>query len=167
MRELPRDGKSVGEVVVRAPWLVQGYLGRPDASEELWAGGWLHTQDVGSIDAKGYLQITDRIKDVIKTGGEWVSSLEIEEIISQHPNVAEVAVVGVSDAVWGERPKAFVVPRTGRSVDAKEVRRHVMAHVEVGQISKYGVPDQVEIVDALPRTSVGKLNKRSLRDRLF
>ena len=163
MRELPRDGKAIGEVVVRAPWLVQGYLGRPDASEALWAGGWLHTQDVGTIDSKGYLQITDRIKDVIKTGGEWVSSLQIEEIISQHPSVAEVAVIGVTDEVWGERPKAFVVLRTGQSVDAKEIRRHVMLRAEVGQISKYGVPDQVEIVDALPRTSVGKLNKRSLR----
>src|SRR5450830_446865 len=101
MNDCPHDGKSTGEVVVRAPWLTQGYLHNPEASKDLWEGGWLHTQDIGNIDPRGYLQVTDRIKDVIKTGGEWVSSLEIEEIIARHPAVAETAVIGIKDAKWG------------------------------------------------------------------
>src|SRR5450830_264873 len=93
MQDCPHDGHRTGEVVVRAPWLTQGYLHNAEASAALWEGGWLHTQDIGHIDAQGYLQVTDRIKDVIKTGGEWVSSLEIEEIIARHPAVAETAVI--------------------------------------------------------------------------
>jgi fatty-acyl-CoA synthase len=106
---LPHDGKTAGEVVVRAPWLTQGYIKSEEKSEELWADGWLHTGDIGVIDAQGYLRITDRLKDVIKTGGEWISSLELEDIISRHKAVSEVAVVGVADDKWGERPLAMVV----------------------------------------------------------
>ena len=108
MNELPRDGVAVGEIVLRAPWLTQGYLHNEDASEQLWAGGYLHTSDIASVDQRGYVQITDRIKDVIKTGGEWVSSLEVEDLISQCPGVSEVAVMG-SKTKWGERPLAVVV----------------------------------------------------------
>ena len=98
---------------MRSPWLTQGYLGEPERSEELWRGGWLHTGDVGVIDADGYLKIVDRIKDVVKTGGEWVSSLDIEDLILRVPGVAEVAVVGVPDDKWGERPVALVVLKAG------------------------------------------------------
>jgi fatty-acyl-CoA synthase len=164
---LPRDGSSSGEVVVRAPWLTQGYLKNPEASEQLWAGGWLHTQDVGCIDRRGYLQVTDRIKDVIKTGGEWIPSLDLEDIIGRHPAVAEAAVIGVPDQQWGERPLALVVlkPDFVGKVDAADIQAHVRVFAERGRISSFGVPDKVEFVDALARTSVGKLNKRLMREQ--
>ncbi|MBX3680462.1 MAG: fatty acid--CoA ligase [Rhodocyclaceae bacterium] len=165
MQPLARDGRAVGEVVVRAPWLTQGYLHKPEASEQLWAGGYLHTQDIGTIDPAGFLQVTDRIKDVIKTGGEWVSSLELEDIIGRCPGVAEVAVIGVPDARWGERPAALVVVKAGATVDEASVRAEVEKAVEAGQISRYAMPERVRFVDALDRTSVGKINKRALRER--
>ncbi|MCA1325526.1 fatty acid--CoA ligase [Herbaspirillum sp. alder98] len=164
--DLPRDGKTTGEVVVRAPWLTQGYLNQAQASEDLWKGGWLHTQDIGHIDQRGYLQVTDRIKDVIKTGGEWVSSLQIEDIIARHPSVAETAVIGVADSKWGERPLALVVlKKDAAPLRADDIRQHVAAAAELGQISRYGVPDQVQFVTELARTSVGKLNKRVMREQ--
>lgn len=166
MNDCPHDGKSTGEVVVRAPWLTQGYLHQPEASEDLWHGGWLHTQDIGHIDAEGYLQVTDRIKDVIKTGGEWVSSLQIEDIIARHPAVAETAVIGIQDGKWGERPIALVVlKKDSTGVNEEDIRRHVMAAAEAGTISRYGVPDRVQFVTELARTSVGKLNKRVMREQ--
>lgn len=103
---LPADGETQGELVLRAPWLTMGYFKEPEKSEELWQGGWLHTGDVATLDGMGYIDIRDRIKDVIKTGGEWVSSLDLEDLISRHPAVREVAVVGVADPQWGERPFA-------------------------------------------------------------
>ena len=118
---MPHDGKTTGEVVVRAPWVTMGYLKDEQNSRALWAGGYLHTGDVGFIDPQGYLQVSDRIKDVIKTGGEWVSSLDLENIILQHPAVSEVAVVGVPDDKWGERPLALVVLQ-GRGAGRR--RRH-------------------------------------------
>ncbi|WP_321816874.1 MULTISPECIES: fatty acid--CoA ligase [unclassified Paraburkholderia] len=166
MRDVPHDGVASGEVVVRAPWLTQGYLHNPEASKVLWEGGYLHTQDVARIGTDGYLQITDRIKDVIKTGGEWVSSLDIESLISQHPAVAEVAVIGIKSEKWGERPAAVIVLREERDapVSAEDIRTHVMQFVETGKISKYAVPEVVKFVDALEKTSVGKLNKKWLRE---
>jgi fatty-acyl-CoA synthase len=166
LRDVPHDGHSVGEVVARAPWLTHGYRGDPDASGRLWAGGVLHTGDIGVIDGDGYLQITDRIKDVIKTGGEWISSLALEDIISRHESVGECAVVGVVDAKWGERPVAFVVPRAGSSLDAAQVCAHVKGCADRGLISRYGVPERVLIVESLERTSVGKLDKKAMRARL-
>ncbi|RQM46432.1 fatty acid--CoA ligase [Paraburkholderia bannensis] len=165
MRDLPHDGSASGEVVVRAPWLTQGYLHNPEASATLWEGGYLHTQDVARIDADGYLQITDRIKDVIKSGGEWVSSLEVESLISQHPAVAEVAVIGIKSDKWGERPAALVVLRADHNpVTADELKQHVLKFSENGTISKYAVPEVVKFVEALEKTSVGKLNKKWLRE---
>jgi fatty-acyl-CoA synthase len=164
-KPLPHDGRSTGEVVVRAPWLTQGYLKDEQKSEALWAGGWLHTGDIGHIDAEGYLQITDRLKDVIKTGGEWVSSLAIEDIISQHPGVAEAAVIGVPDDKWGERPLALVVPKPAfkEELRAEQIRQFVLEHAERGLISKYAVPDRIQMVPSIVKTSVGKLNKREIR----
>lgn len=163
----PRDGKSSGEIVARAPWLTQGYLHNPEASENLWRGGWLHTQDIGHVDADGYLQVTDRIKDVIKSGGEWISSLELEYLISQHPGVAEVAVIGVPDDKWGERPLAVIVARDGQAgaVSLDAIRAHVLAYADRGIISRFAVPERVRIVEAIDRTSVGKINKRALRQK--
>ncbi|MCE1243989.1 fatty acid--CoA ligase [Oryzomicrobium sp.] len=168
MDDCPHDGKSAGEVVARTPWLTQGYLHSPEASEHLWDGGWLHTQDIGHIDGRGYLQVTDRIKDVIKTGGEWVSSLELEDLIGRHPAVSEVAVIGVPDEKWGERPLALVVlkPDFAGKVEAADIQAHVKTFADQGHISKYGVPENVRFVDALARTSVGKLNKRAMREQL-
>jgi len=165
MQAVARDGRAVGEVVVRAPWLTQGYLNKPEASEALWEGGYLHTQDIGTIDPAGFLQVTDRIKDVIKTGGEWVSSLELEDIIGRCPGVAEVAVIGVPDTKWGERPAALVVIKAGATVDEASIRAQVEKAVEAGQVSRYAIPERVLFVNALDRTSVGKINKRALRER--
>jgi fatty-acyl-CoA synthase len=167
MLPTPRDGRSTGEIVVRAPWLTQGYLNNPEASEQLWEGGWLHTQDVGHIDASGYLQVTDRIKDVIKTGGEWVSSLELEDLIARHPAVNEAAVIAMPDEKWGERPYALVVLKAdfAGKVSDEDIKAHVRGFAESGHISKYGVPEQVRFVSQLARTSVGKLNKRVMREQ--
>jgi acyl-CoA synthetase (AMP-forming)/AMP-acid ligase II len=167
MNDVAHDGASQGEVVVRSPWLTQGYLGEPERSEELWRGEWLHTGDVGVIDAEGYLKIVDRIKDVVKTGGEWVSSLDIEDIILRLPGVAEAAVVGVPDERWGERPVALVVRKPGATApDQEAVRAQVADHASRGAISKYAVPDRVHFVDAIPKTSVGKLDKKVIRATL-
>ena len=167
MSDVPRDGRSTGEIVARAPWLTAGYLNDPDASGGLWRGGYLHTGDVGYIDTGGNVQITDRVKDVIKSGGEWISSAEVEDVISRHPAVSEVAVIGVPDDKWGERPMALIV----LAVDCKdaslaaEIRAHVGRCAQGGMLSVYAVPERIEFVDSLARTSVGKLDKKTLRAR--
>ncbi|MDP4980260.1 MAG: fatty acid--CoA ligase [Desulfobacterales bacterium] len=164
-KPLPHDGQATGEVVVRSPWLTQGYLKEPERSEELWHGGWLHTGDVGFIDAEGYLKITDRIKDVIKSGGEWVSSLTLEDIISQHEAISEAAVIAVPDEKWGERPLALVVLKKefAGKVKEEDLLNFLMKFVQNGTIPKFGVPSQVLLVESIAKTSVGKLNKRALR----
>ncbi len=165
MNDVPHDGVATGEVVVRAPWLTQGYYKNPEATEELWLGGYLHTQDIGNIDEQGYLLITDRIKDVIKTGGEWVSSLALEDIIGRHPAVAEVAVIGIPDPKWSERPMAIVVLRPGASLEASDVKAEVMRQADAGVVSKFAVPETVVFADAIEKTSVGKLDKKLLRKK--
>ena len=167
MKSVPHDGKSAGEIVLRAPWLTQGYFNNPEGSEQLWAGGYLHTSDIAVVDAKGYVHITDRIKDVIKTGGEWVSSLQIEDLISQCAGVAEVAVIGVKDDKWGERPLAFVVKRTPDTDGVSDtiVKNHLKTFADKGIISKYGIPEKILFIDSIPKTSVGKINKKELRER--
>jgi fatty-acyl-CoA synthase len=166
-RPLPHDGKAVGEVVVRAPWLTQGYVKDPERGEELWKNGWLHTGDIGFIDTEGYLQITDRVKDVIKTGGEWISSLQLEDIISQHEAVSEAAVIGVPDEKWGERPMALVVlkPDFQGKVGEADIKAHFERFVADGTIPKYGMPDRVQIVESIAKTSVGKLDKKLIRQQ--
>ena len=166
MADMPHDGDATGEVVVRAPWLTQGYLDATQASAELWAGGYLHTQDIGNIDDRGYVKITDRIKDVIKTAGEWTSSLQLEDVVMQHEAVSEVAVIGLPDEKWGERPMALVVLKPdfeGRITES--AIRHFAAHlVETTGISRHGVLLQVRFVKSLAKTSVGKINKREMRE---
>ena len=166
MQDVPHDGKATGEVVARAPWLTQGYLNDPVNSEYLWRGGYLHTGDIGNIDPEGYLLVTDRIKDVVKSGGEWISSLAIEDIISQHPEVSEVAVIGVPDERWGERPLALTVLKEESvgKITVQDIQTHVKAFVEQGAISKWAVPD-VRFVASLAKTSVGKLDKKVLRQQ--
>jgi len=169
MRDTPRDGESTGEIVVRAPWLAQGYLDDPEASEALWAGGYLHTGDVGYLRADGSLQITDRLKDVIKTGGEWVSSLSLEAIASSCAGIEEVAAIGRLDAKWGERP--VLVARHSEEATPDRVREAVMkeirSRVDLGELSKWAIPDDILFRDALPKTSVGKLDKKALRQSLL
>ncbi len=163
MRDVPHDGSTAGEIVVRAPWLTPGYRGDEAASEALWAGGYLHTGDLATMDPVGRICVTDRIKDVVKTGGEWVSSVLLESLISQAEDVHEVAVIGVADAKWGERPLAVVVPQSGATIDTATLRGYLQGFVERGAISRIAVPDRVVIVDGLPRTSVGKIDKKRLR----
>lgn len=160
---LPNDGEAQGELVLRAPWLTQGYFREPQKSEELWEHGWLHTGDVAAIDDMGFIEIRDRIKDVIKTGGEWISSLELEDLISRHPAVREVAVVGVPDPQWGERPFALLVVRDGQSLDAKGLKEHLKPFVDQGSINKWAIPSQIALVTEVPKTSVGKLDKKRIR----
>jgi fatty-acyl-CoA synthase len=161
--ELPHDGKSAGEVVVRAPWLTQSYLHDEVASEALWQGGYLHTGDIGTFDATGVLNITDRLKDVIKCSGEWLSSLELESLISEHAAVSEVAVIGVPDEKWGERPRALVVLKAGMDVSAEKLALPIKQRIEAGHLPRYACLLQITFVATLPRTSVGKLDKKSMR----
>ncbi|WJM98238.1 fatty acid--CoA ligase [Pseudomonas defluvii] len=160
---LPADGESQGELVLRAPWLTMGYFREAQKGAELWDGGWLHTGDVATLDSMGVIDIRDRIKDVIKTGGEWVSSLELEDLISRHSAVREVAVVGIADPQWGERPFALLVVREGHSIDARGLKEHLKPFVELGHINKWAIPTQIALVTEIPKTSVGKLDKKRIR----
>ncbi|MGD8257007.1 MAG: fatty acid--CoA ligase [Desulfobacterales bacterium] len=162
---LPHDGTSTGEVVMRSPWLTETYFKSPEKTEELWRSGWLHSGDVGYIDENGYLQITDRIKDVIKSGGEWISSLDLENFLSQHEAVLESAAIGVPDEKWGERPLMIVTlkPEYREKITTDDLKEHMKKFAEKGKLPKYGVPDKFEFVDTIPKTSVGKLDKKNLR----
>jgi fatty-acyl-CoA synthase len=165
MNDIPRGGSISGEVVLRAPWLTQGYAGNSEGSAALWEGGYLHTGDVGYLDEGGSLLITDRMKDVIKSGGEWISSLQLESIVSTCNGVTEVAEIGISSERWGERPLLAVVGSAQATEEAirVEVRDAIQAAVDAGQISKWAVPERIELIEALPKTSVGKLDKKELR----
>jgi fatty-acyl-CoA synthase len=153
--------------VVRAPWLTRGYLKDQKASDRLWAGGALHTGDVAWRDARGFVKITDRSKDVIKVGGEWLSSLEVEDVLAAHASVGEVAVIGMPDDKWGERPLALVVPKPGERerVTERDLQRHAREYVDKGLLPKQVVTLEVRFVDAIDRTSVGKVNKVALRQK--
>jgi fatty-acyl-CoA synthase len=163
----PHGNGATGEIVFRSPWNTQGYFRNAETSEELWAGGWMHSGDIGSFTEDGVLQISDRVKDVIKTGGEWVSSLDLENLLSAHPAVSEVAVIGIKDNKWGERPKALIVlkPDQRGAVDAATLKAHMMQYADRGVISKYGVPESIQFVESLDKTSVGKLDKKALRSK--
>ncbi|MFO7752898.1 MAG: fatty acid--CoA ligase [Desulfobacteraceae bacterium] len=162
---VPHDGLQTGEVVARAPWLTQGYLKNPEKSEELWATGWLHTGDIGNIDQEGYLKITDRLKDVIKTGGEWISSLALEDIISSHEAVSEAAAIGVPDEKWGERPVVIAVLKEEfkESISEDDLMAVYKNEYENGNLAKYGIPDKIVFTDSIAKTGVGKLDKKVLR----
>ncbi|WP_296405204.1 fatty acid--CoA ligase [Psychrobacter sp.] len=165
-KAMPQDGKQTGELVLRAPWLTQSYFKNADAGEELWQGGYMHTQDIAYMTEDGTLKITDRLKDVIKSGGEWISSLEIETILSLHPAVADVAVIGVKDEKWGERPLAAIVLKPNcQDVSIEDIKAIAEKAAEKGMIPKYGVPEYYKIVDDLPKTSVGKHDKKLMREQ--
>ncbi|SFQ18517.1 fatty-acyl-CoA synthase [Amycolatopsis arida] len=160
MRDVPRDGSTMGEVVMRGNNVMSGYFADPEATAHAFRGGWFHSGDLGVWHPDGYVELRDRAKDIIVSGGENISTIEVEAAIDSHPAVLEVAVVGVPNERWGERPKAFVVPREGAAVDAEELREHVR-----GQLARYKVPDEVEFVPELPKTSTGKIQKFQLRER--
>ena len=162
MHEIPADAESTGEIVLRAPWLTQGYLKDHHNSENLWRGGFLHTGDVANLDEAGYFKITDRAKDVIKIAGEWVSSLEVEDILVQHDSVSEVAVIGMSDDKWGERPLALVVAGESTPVE-KELVAFVKGFVDSGRLTRHALMLKVLVVDEIAKTSVGKIDKKLLR----
>ncbi|MDR2173332.1 MAG: fatty acid--CoA ligase [Burkholderiales bacterium] len=169
MTDVPHDGVASGEIVLRAPWLTQEYLHAPQASEKLWAGGYLHTQDIANIDVRGFVKITDRLKDVIKIAGEWASSLELEDILNSHEAVQESAVIALPDEKWGERPLALVVlkPDFVGKVTEHKVRAYAAHLIEVTHVSRYGILLQVRFVEELMKTSVGKLNKRAMRETIL
>jgi fatty-acyl-CoA synthase len=154
----PHDGQTVGEVEVRGPWITGSYYG--DESGEKFHDGWLRTGDVGTVDGRGYLLIKDRTKDVIKSGGEWVSSVDLENAIMGHPDVIESAVVGVPDPRWDERPLACVVLRAGSSATAAELKAFLH-----DRVVKWWIPERWAFIDEIPKTSVGKFDKKVLRAR--
>src|SRR5208337_386332 len=129
MADVPHDGESVREIVVRAPWLATGYLNNPEDSELLWGGGYLHTGDVATIDPEGYIRISDRLKDIVKSGGEWISSILLENILMEKPGVQRAAVIPIKDVKWGERPHALVVLHPGQAGE-DDIRLHVASYVE-------------------------------------
>ncbi len=155
---LPRDGHATGEIEVRGPWVATAYY--KDPAPDKFRDGWLRTGDVGRIDTMGYITISDRAKDVVKSGGEWISTLELESAILTHPAVREAAVIAAPDKRWGERPLACVVLRPGQSVTPEELRAHLS-----GLVVKWWLPEQWAFVDTVPRTSVGKHDKKLLRAR--
>ncbi len=158
-RELPRDGKTFGRLKVRGPAVAEAYF-KGEGGEILDAEGFFDTGDVAHIDKYGYMQITDRSKDVIKSGGEWISSIELENLAVAHPDVAEAAVIGVAHPKWDERPLLVVVPREGR----EPTREALLAFME-GKVARWWLPDDVVVVDEIPHTATGKIQKTTLRDR--
>tara|TARA_B100000989_G_scaffold91848_1_gene66448 strand:- start:4363 stop:6003 length:1641 start_codon:yes stop_codon:yes gene_type:complete len=167
LKDVPRDNKSTGEVVVRAPWLTKEYIKDREASKKLWKGGYLHTGDVGYLDETGSLIITDRIKDVIKSGGEWISSLQIEDIVLKCKGVKEVAAIGIEDKKWGERPIIIVstVEDENNLDTAKIIKQSIKIQIDKGFLSKWAMPDKIEFVRDIEKTSVGKVNKKLLRKK--
>ena len=155
---LPWDDEAVGEIEVRGPWITGSYYGDP--SPEKFDNGWLRTGDVGTINSLGYVQITDRAKDVIKSGGEWISSVELENHLMAHPDVIEASVIGVPDPRWSERPLACVVRKPGSTVDASELAAFLGE-----QVAKWQIPERWSFIDEVPKTSVGKFDKKVLRAR--
>jgi fatty-acyl-CoA synthase len=160
LNELPWDNEATGELQARGPWIARDYYNDPRSKESFTSDGWLRTGDVAAITPDGYIRLTDRTKDVIKSGGEWISSVELENEIMAHPAVAEAAVIGVAHAKWAERPLACVVVRPGQSLTKDEL----LAFLET-RVAKWWLPDDVQFIDEVPKTSVGKFSKKTLRER--
>ncbi|HUB76801.1 MAG TPA: AMP-binding protein, partial [Solirubrobacteraceae bacterium] len=159
--ELPHDGIATGELEVRGPWVARAYYGDPDGGAERFHDGWLRTGDVANVDRRGSVEITDRSKDVIKSGGEWISSVELENQLMGHPAVREAAVIAIPDERFGERPLACVVLAEGASATPGELVEHLRPRV-----ARFWLPDEVAFLEEIPKTSVGKFDKKALRARL-
>jgi len=156
--EQPHDGASIGELCVRGPWITARYHGLPNSADRFTKDGYWRSGDAGTIDSNGYLKLTDRIKDVIKSGGEWISSIDMENAIMAHPAIAEAAVIGVPHPKWQERPVAVVATRPGHQVSADELREHLAP-----RFAKWQLPETVIFTKAIARTSVGKADKKRMR----
>jgi fatty-acyl-CoA synthase len=159
-KEVPWDGESTGEIEVRGPWIASGYF-RDDLSDEKFDSGWLRTGDIAAVDETGFVQITDRSKDVIKSGGEWISSVELENELMSHPDVIEAAVIAKPDERWAERPLCCVVLREADAAGAEDLVEHLR-----GRVAKWWLPDEFAFVAEIPKTSVGKFDKKVLRGQL-
>jgi fatty-acyl-CoA synthase len=162
MREVPMNGKTVGEIVARGNNVMEGYYKQPDETAKAMRGGWFHTGDLAVVHADGYIEIVDRMKDVIISGGENISSVEVEAMLYEHPAVLEAAVVGVPDDNWGEVAKALVVLKPGQQASEQELInfcRERMAH--------FKAPKSVEFVEVLPKTATGKIQKFALHERYW
>ena len=150
-----------GELWFRTPQLMKGYLNRPEETAQvITEDGWFRTGDMGKVDAEGFVYVEDRLKDMIISGGENIYSPEIERVLAEHPSVMEVAVIGVPDDRWGERPLAVLVTKDGRDVDPEQLREHLS-----GTYAKWQIPDRFEFIDEIPRTATGKFKKTALRER--
>lgn len=165
-RLLPFDGKTVGELIVRAPWLTQGYFKEEERSKDLWEGGYLHTGDMAYIEPNGTVVICDRKKDIIKSGGEWISSIDMESLLSAHQAVKECAVIGLKDEKWGERPVALIVLNEGKIIHEEDIKNHLQQFIQSGHLSKWAVPDEFIFCKEIPKTSVGKIDKKLIRMQL-
>ena len=168
MNPVPKDGKTMGEVMLRSPWITPEYYKDPEKTEKAWRGGWFHTGDIAVWFEDGSILIHDRAKDLIKSGGEWISSLKLENAISTHPGVGEVAVIPTRHPKWQERPIALIAPRSGWEgrLRPEDIIDHLRRNfVEKGLIPKWWLPDKVVIMESLPKTSLGKINKRLLREK--
>jgi fatty-acyl-CoA synthase len=157
--EVPWDGTSTGEIEVRGPWIASQYFRDPDPDK--FDDGWLRTGDIAAVDEKGYVQITDRSKDVIKSGGEWISSVELENELMAHPQVVEAAVIAKPDERWAERPLCCVVLSSDGAASAEDLVEHLRTRV-----AKWWLPDEFAFVEEIPKTSVGKFDKKVLRGQL-
>jgi fatty-acyl-CoA synthase len=158
--EIPRDGEAMGELEVRGPWVASAYYESPDQADRWTDDGWFKTGDIVSFDQCGHIQIKDRSKDVIKSGGEWISSVELENALMAHPAVAEAAVIAIPDEKWQERPLAAVLLKDGASATAEELREFLAP-----QFAKWWLPDRIEFVTEIPKTAVGKFRKTALREQ--
>jgi fatty-acyl-CoA synthase len=157
--EVPWDGEAMGELEVRGPWVAASYLDAPESADRWTADGWFKTGDIVSIHPRGYIQIKDRSKDVIKSGGEWISSVELENALMAHPAVAEAAVIAIPDDKWAERPLAAVVLKEGATATSEELREFLEP-----QFAKWWLPERFEFIEEIPKTSVGKFRKLELRE---
>ena len=157
--EIPWDGETMGELEIRGPWVASGYYDTPEQADRWTADGWFRTGDIVSLDPRGYIQIQDRTKDVIKSGGEWISSVALENALMGHPAVAEAAVIGIPDPKWQERPLAVIVLREGKTATAGELHDFLEPN-----FAKFWLPDRFEFVEAIPKTAVGKFRKTALRE---
>ena len=157
---IPWDGTTMGELEVRGPWVASSYYHDDSANTKFTPDGWLKTGDVATIDENGFIEIRDRSKDMIKSGGEWISSVALENALMSHPAVREAAVVGVPDARWMERPHAYLVLKKGRQVSTQELKEHLQ---EI--FPRFWIPDSYSFIDTIPKTSVGKFLKSALREK--
>jgi fatty-acyl-CoA synthase len=157
---VPWDGHSMGELEVRGPWIASAYFNRPDAADRFTEDGWFKTGDIVTIDDIGYIKIQDRSKDLVKSGGEWISSVDLENAIMGHPAVAEAAVIAIPHPKWDERPLACVVLKKGESATEDDIKSYL-----ADKVAKWWIPDAVVFIDEVPKTSVGKFKKTALRER--